>query len=73
MNIKGKLVSITLALAVISLIGLFFSVLSLLDIYQNIEPDLTLEWGIVKISFLFFVLYVFISARTIWKLRGNKN
>jgi len=67
-----KLIGISLALGVIAIVGLFFSVLSLLDIYQNVEPDLTLEWGVVKISFLFFLMYVFVSARTIWKLSKSK-
>jgi len=59
--------SITLALIVF--IGLVFSALALIDIAQNKEPDLSLEWMVVRVSYLFTVIYVAISSVTIIKLR----
>ena len=56
-------------LGIIVLIGLFSSVLALLDIYQNNEPDLNLEWNIIRVTFLFTLMYVVISLITILKIK----
>jgi hypothetical protein len=56
-------------LGIIVLIGLFSSVLALLDIYQNNEPDLNLEWNIIRVTFLFTLMYVIISLITILKIK----
>ena len=70
MNSK-TLIRMSLALCVIAIIGYLFSVLSLLDIYQNIEPDLTLEWNVVRAGFLFFLMYFVISGITILKMKKS--
>jgi uncharacterized membrane protein len=56
-------------LGIIVLIGLFSSVLALLDIYQNNEPDLYLEWNIIRVTFLFTLMYVVVSLITISKIK----
>lgn len=63
---------VTLVLGIISVVYLIVVVLSLLDIYQNREPDLLEEWGVVVMGLLLFVLFS-ISAifTTISLLRQN--
>lgn len=56
-------------LGIIVLIGLFSSVLALLDIYQNNEADLNLEWNIIRVTFLITLMYVVISLITILKIK----
>ncbi len=63
-----SIITFSLILGVISFMGLIFSFLSLADIYQGLEPDLTLEWSIVRITFFPIVLFVPFALFTIWKL-----
>lgn len=58
----------SLALGVIALIGLFLSTLALIDIYHNNEPDLNMEWSIVRFSYLFTLMFIVVSSVTIVKL-----
>jgi hypothetical protein len=62
-----RLSRISQILAYIVFIGLIFSSLALMDIYQNIEPDLSLEWFVVRITFLFTLIYLVISSLVIMK------
>ena len=71
MNTSKNLIRISLILGVITLIGLFLSSLALIDIYQNDEPNLTLEWNIVRISILITLMFVIISSITILRIRGK--
>jgi len=67
----SAIVNIILALFV--LIGLVFSHLALTDISHGLEPDLSAEWWVVRITFLLVSALVFSSiftARSI--LRGFK-
>ncbi len=68
MNTSKRLIRMSLALGIITLIGLFVSVFALTDIYHNNEPNLNMEWNIVRTSFLFTLMYVVISSITIWKV-----
>lgn len=55
----------SLALAVITLIGLLFSALALTDIYHNREPDLTAEWNIVRASWVCAAAFVLTASFTL--------
>jgi predicted membrane channel-forming protein YqfA (hemolysin III family) len=48
---------VTLVLGIISLLYLIIVVLSLLDIYQHREPDLSEEWAVVVFGLFLFVLF----------------
>ncbi len=69
MNTSKILIRISLTLGVITLIGLLFSAMALTDIYHNNEPNLNLEWNIVRISFLFTLMFVAMSLTTILRIR----
>ena len=69
MNTSKRLVRMSLTLGIITLIGLLFSALALTDIYHNIEPDLNMEWNIVRISFLFTLMFVAMSSITILRIK----
>jgi hypothetical protein len=69
MNTSKILIRMSLTLGVITLIGLLFSALALMDIYNNNEPNLNMEWNIVRISFLVCLMFVAISTITILKIR----
>ncbi|MCB0727364.1 MAG: hypothetical protein R3A12_03715 [Ignavibacteria bacterium] len=60
-----RLYRMTIAFGVITIISLLFSAFALHDIYYNKEPDLTLEWNIVKLSFIFIVIFIGLSISTI--------
>jgi hypothetical protein len=62
------LIVFTTVLGVLAFLGLIFSFLSLQDIYQGLEPDLTMEWSIVRMTFFLFLLFVPIALFTIWRL-----
>jgi len=51
-----KSAAISVALGVLSAIGLLVSALALTDIAHG-EPDLTLEWWIVRVAYLLVVLF----------------
>lgn len=68
MNRNKRLIRMSLALGVIALIGLFLSTLALIDIYHNNEPDLNMEWSIVRFSYLFTLMFIVVSSVTIVKL-----
>jgi hypothetical protein len=56
---------LTNILGIINLFSLIFMFLALTDIYHNYEPDLTMEWSIVRFGFfisLLFTLFYFIST-----------
>jgi predicted membrane channel-forming protein YqfA (hemolysin III family) len=55
-NHKTSLV-VTLVLGTISVLYLIVVVLSLLDIYQHREPDLSEEWGVVVFGLFLFVVF----------------
>jgi len=59
-----------LSLNVIAAIGLLLSALALTDIYHN-EADVTLEWNMIRVSFLFILLSITFSGITILKLGRN--
>ena len=68
MNTSKILIRMTLTLGIITLIGLLFSALALMDIYHNNEPNINMEWNIVRISFLFTLMFVALSLITILRI-----
>jgi uncharacterized membrane protein len=48
--------TISFALGVLSVIGLVLSLLALTDIAHG-EPDVTLEWWVVRVAYLLVVLF----------------
>ena len=69
MDTSEKTRRMSLALGIIALAGLFFSAWALMDIYQNKEPDLNMEWNIVKMGFLFVLMYLAMSWTTIFRIK----
>lgn len=51
-----KSAAISVALGVLSVIGLLVSLLALTDIAHG-EPDVTLEWWVVRVAYLLVVLF----------------
>lgn len=68
MNTSKRLIRISLGLGIVNLIALFFSVLALTDIYHNNESNLNVEWNIIRVSYLFTLMFVVISSITIWRV-----
>lgn len=56
-----------------TLIGLILMFLALTDIYNNTEPNLDLEWAIVKISFYLSLIFTITALVTFWKLGNAKH
>jgi hypothetical protein len=52
---------VTAGMGVLFILALIFSFLALTDIWHNIEPNLDVEWNVVRISFLIESLF-FISV-----------
>ena len=60
---KWKIMNRRLMLLIncVSLIMLIISVLALLDIHQQLEPNLDLEWNVLRISFVWFLISIVIN------------
>ncbi len=67
MSKSNALVRMSLTLGLITLVSLILSVLALSDIYQNIEPDLSLEWKVLRVSFLLVLMFIALASVTIIK------
>jgi hypothetical protein len=52
---------VTAGMGVLFILALIFSFLALTDIWHNIEPNLDVEWNVVRVSFLIESLF-FISV-----------
>ncbi len=52
---------VTAGMGVLFILALIFSFLALTDIWHDIEPNLNLEWNVVRISYLIESLF-FISV-----------
>ncbi len=57
----------SLALGAMAFVGLAFSFLALTDIYHAREPDLGVEWGVVRAAF--FITFVFVVLASVTLLR----
>lgn len=54
-----------------TIICLFLSVLALSDIYKSVEPNLDMEWTVIRISFLVASTFVIITSMTLIKLKKH--
>jgi uncharacterized protein YqhQ len=61
MNKLGISAKVTAGMGVLFILALIFSFLALTDIWHDIEPNLNLEWNVVRVSFLIESLF-FISV-----------
>jgi hypothetical protein len=50
--------SLTIFLCIINLVGIVASFLALTDIWHAIEPDLSVEWWVVRISYFAEILLI---------------
>ena len=62
----------SLALGMLTLISILFSVLALMDIYEGTEPNLDMEWNMLRLTFLIVLVFTSISMITIFKFSKNK-
>ena len=63
-----RLTSVNVILSILVLVGLLMSHLALTDIANDVEPDLTAEWWVLRVTFGLVAALVFSSlytARTI--------
>ncbi len=72
MKNNKSLAVVNIVLSVLVIIGLAMSHLALTDIAHGVEPDLTAEWWVIRVTFLLvgaLVLSVLVTARTILRRR----
>ena len=68
-----KLTRMTIAVGLMSLVSLIFTVLALSDIYAGVEPDLSTEWIVVRITFFLVPLFIALTAACIWRTYNRKS
>ncbi len=67
---------VTLGLGVLLIVSMLVSHLALTDIWKGIEPNLSTEWSIVRVGFVFEVLFlisVCMMIRRIFQLKHTKS
>ena len=70
---KGKrLIRMSLALGLMSFIGLILSDFALIDIRKGIETNLNMEWNLITASSFITLLFIVMSSITILKLSKSK-
>ena len=70
MNQVMKYTRMTIALGILTLMGLLFSFLALIDIGHG-EQDLTLEWAALRVTALIIVMFVFMTFTTLRRAVGE--
>lgn len=63
---------LTLGLGALLIVSMLASHLALTDIWKGLEPNLSTEWGIVRVGFVFevlFLLSVCMMIRRIFQLK----
>lgn len=73
MDQAKKLTRMTVAVGIMTAIGMVLSFLALTDINHNNEPDLSLEWSIVRATFFLMVLFIGLALATIWVYSHRKS
>ncbi len=63
---------VSLVLCALVVIGSVFSFLALSDIYHGIEPDLSAEWWVIKITFFLVGALVLSTFSLSMKMIKNK-
>ena len=64
------LTTISIILGILTLLSILFSHLALTDIYHQTEPDLGLEWSIVRLGYLLTFIFIIIALVTILKKKA---
>jgi hypothetical protein len=64
------LTTVSIILGILTLLSILFSHLALTDIYHHTEPDLGLEWNIVRLGYLLTFTFVVIALATILKKKA---
>jgi hypothetical protein len=57
---------LTFGLGVLSVLAVILANLALIDIYHG-EPDVTLEWNAVRVSFLIILVFHAFALTAAWK------
>jgi len=65
-GLRGQ-IRATMALGFVSLAGLGLSHLALVDIYHG-EPDLSVEWTVLRLSALVFLIFIALSLFTLGRV-----
>ena len=72
MKTNKKLTLVTLIFGIITILAVGFSHLALTDIYHNVEPNLSQEWSVVRISLIIITISVILSLITMRKISSTK-
>ena len=64
-------IDISLALGVLTLFALGAAHLALVDIAHDSEPDLSMEWGMLRVAALVMLMFIAFTLPTLWRLRGR--
>ena len=64
-------IDMALALGVLALLALGTAHLALVDIAHGSEPDLSLEWGMLRLAALLMLTFIAFTLPTLWRLRGR--
>ena len=64
--------SVSLWLGVLSLAAVVLANLALIDIYHG-EPDVTLEWNIVRTAFMVILPFHAVALTAAWKGRSHSS
>jgi uncharacterized BrkB/YihY/UPF0761 family membrane protein len=76
MEQSKKLIRMTVALGIITLVAMVFSFLAFTDI-ANGEDDVTLELAVLRVTALLIVMFIALTFVTLWRMsrefRKKKN
>ena len=67
-----RLTRMALALGFLTLIGWVLAAMALSDISHHTEPDLSMEWAVVRLSFFLTLFFLGISMPTLFQWLRNK-
>lgn len=68
LNGLTRYVSLVFLICVLSTIGLIASHLALVDIYHGVEPDLSMEWNMLRIGFGLQIILVVTVLGLLWRV-----
>ncbi len=68
----NKLTRMTIAVGLLTMVSLIFTVLALSDIYSGVETDLSTEWVVVRITFFLVPLFIALTMACIWRVNKRK-
>lgn len=62
-----RLARVSAILGALALVGMLFAHLALTDIWHAAESDLSLEWCVVRLSFLLQAAFVLVASLALWQ------